>query len=98
MLPAQISFSEIFPLSPEKSLFTWRATFMPQPSFLSCLPGIVVTSRGSKHFRCVAHGRDFIENGQALFPPTRPETLLEKNHRKNPPGAAPSPIGAMRRC
>ena|SRR2546425_1670872 len=52
---------------------------MPQASFLSCLPGIVVTRGGSKHFRRVTHWRDFIENGQSVLPPTLLAKLFEKN-------------------
>jgi hypothetical protein len=48
--------SEILPLAPEKSLFTWPATLMPHPSFLICWPGIVVIRSGSKHFRRVTIG------------------------------------------
>ena len=72
-------FSEIFPLSPEKSLFTWPATFVPHPSFLNCLIGIVVTRNGSKHLPRVTHCRDFIENGQSVLPPTLLAKLFEKN-------------------
>ena len=84
--------SEIFPLSPEKSLFTWPATFMPQPSFLSRLPAIVATRAGSKHFRRATHRRDFIENGQSVLPPTLPANLFEKNLLKNARDAVTSPI------
>jgi len=69
--------SEIFPPSPEKFLITWPATFMPHPSFLNSLRGIVVTRVGSKHFRRATHRRDFIENGQSVLPPTLPANLFE---------------------
>ncbi len=90
--------SEIFPLSPEKSLFTWAATSMPHPSFLICLPGTVLTRSSSKHFRRVTHCRDFIDDVQPVLPPTLPANLFETILLRNARRAVTSSIVDTRRC
>ena|SRR2546425_1121171 len=71
---------------------------MPHPSFLSCLPGIVVARSSSKHFRRVTHCRGCIEHGQSVLPPTLLANLLDKNLLKNARGAVTSAIVDTRGC
>ena len=72
-------FSQTFPCHlKDFCSHTSSAAFVPHPSFVSSLIEIVASRSGSKHFRRVTHGRDSIENGQSLFPPTLPANLFEK--------------------